>query len=273
MNDLGKKIKFLRNNKGWSLDELSKRCNVPKTTIWGIERGSQTSLENLKRITEALDISIDTLKSEENFDAEIMKRAIQLATDKMIFYKSVKTILNPKEDTYLNSQLKKDILTDLGNYVDHDTLLRFRNKSIANLPNNCVLDLLDYIHDTYPNGFLKLYKDLIATNIYDLDGEIKNHCNKLYLDIAFNSEFRDLVDKGTIEDLVKENPPKKMHDWNPERHILELLKDTSFPTYKLDNTTLEILYEKTMNFLGNELIELEKTNYRYPGDNENNKNK
>lgn len=68
MNNLGERIKFLRNNRGWSLDELSKRCNIPKTTIWGIERGSQTSLENLNKITAAFNIDIyELIDSDNNF--------------------------------------------------------------------------------------------------------------------------------------------------------------------------------------------------------------
>ncbi|OSA92670.1 UNVERIFIED_ORG: hypothetical protein B2H93_14015 [Clostridium botulinum] len=61
MNQLGEKIKELRTQKGWSLDELATRSGVPKTTIWGIEKGSQPSYDKINRLAAAFDIPTNEL--------------------------------------------------------------------------------------------------------------------------------------------------------------------------------------------------------------------
>lgn len=61
MNNLGEKIKELRTEKGWSLDDLSTRSGVARTTIWGIEKGSQPSYDKINKIATALEVPIDEL--------------------------------------------------------------------------------------------------------------------------------------------------------------------------------------------------------------------
>lgn len=61
MNELGKKIKELRTIKKWSLDELSIFSGIPKTTIWGIEKGSQPSYDKITKLAAALDVPVNTL--------------------------------------------------------------------------------------------------------------------------------------------------------------------------------------------------------------------
>lgn len=61
MTNLGEKIKEIRIQKGWSLDELSNRSGVAKTTIWGIEKGSQTSYDKLRKIANAFEIDLNDL--------------------------------------------------------------------------------------------------------------------------------------------------------------------------------------------------------------------
>lgn len=56
-NNIGAIIKKMRTDKQWSLNELSIKSGVAKTTLWGIERGSKTSLENLDKIATAFGIS------------------------------------------------------------------------------------------------------------------------------------------------------------------------------------------------------------------------
>lgn len=270
-NTIGNNIRKLRIKRNFTQQELATKSKISLSALNKYERGDRTpKIDIIEKLAKALNVSVSTLTSEENFDAEIMQRATQLAIDKMLFNKME---LDSESCMTLNSSVNNDIFMDLGYYADYDTILSFYNKITNWLPDSCVLGLLNYIHDMNPREFINLYKDLISTNIYNLSDEIKNHCDELYLQIVNNFEFRDLGDSTITGELImKNNNIRKKLEGGlcPEKYLEELLKNERFPTYKLDNITLQILYEKTMNFLSNELFELEKTNYRYPADNENN---
>ncbi len=66
--NLGKKIKELRTQKGWSLDDLSSNSGVAKTTIWGIENGSKPSYDKLEKIADALGIQMAEMLIYDKFD-------------------------------------------------------------------------------------------------------------------------------------------------------------------------------------------------------------
>ena len=67
MNKLGAKIKKLRTEKGWSLDELASKSGIAKTTIWGIEKGSQPSYDKINKLARAFGISsLDFLADDEH---------------------------------------------------------------------------------------------------------------------------------------------------------------------------------------------------------------
>lgn len=67
-NLLGEKIKELRTQKGWSLDELSSNSGIAKTTIWGIENGSKPSYDKLEKIADALGIQLAYLLNYDMYD-------------------------------------------------------------------------------------------------------------------------------------------------------------------------------------------------------------
>lgn len=62
-NKLGKKIKKYRKAKGLSQDQLSKKANIPYTTLTKIETGviKNPSVFAIAKITSALGITIDDL--------------------------------------------------------------------------------------------------------------------------------------------------------------------------------------------------------------------
>lgn len=59
---LGMRIRFLRNERKWSQEDLSLESNVNKNYICDLENGHRNpSLEILERISDAFDISLSEL--------------------------------------------------------------------------------------------------------------------------------------------------------------------------------------------------------------------
>lgn len=65
ISSIGQKIKQLRNEKGWSQDELARQAGVPFTTVTKIETGviKNPSIEKMAKIAKALDVTVDILIS------------------------------------------------------------------------------------------------------------------------------------------------------------------------------------------------------------------
>lgn len=61
MNRVGEIIRKTRLEKGWSLEDLSNKSGVAKTTIWGVEKGSQPAYDKLSKIANALNIDVTKL--------------------------------------------------------------------------------------------------------------------------------------------------------------------------------------------------------------------
>lgn len=64
INQLGKNIKLLRKQKGWTQMDLSARCNMDKPNIVRIETGrTNPTTKTLKIIADALEIKVSDLFS------------------------------------------------------------------------------------------------------------------------------------------------------------------------------------------------------------------
>lgn len=63
MIKINKRIKELRDKKGWSQQKLAKTSGVPYKTLVKIEQGSskQPTLQNIIKLANIFDISIDNL--------------------------------------------------------------------------------------------------------------------------------------------------------------------------------------------------------------------
>jgi len=63
VSTLAKNIRKLRQEKGWSQDELARKSDIPFTTLTKIETGviKKPSVFTVKEIASALDTSIDDL--------------------------------------------------------------------------------------------------------------------------------------------------------------------------------------------------------------------
>lgn len=63
ISTIGQTIKKLRNEKGWSQDELARIAGVPFTTVAKIETGviKNPSIEKMAKIAKALGVKVDEL--------------------------------------------------------------------------------------------------------------------------------------------------------------------------------------------------------------------
>ena len=59
---LGKRIRELRTNKGWSQERLADESGMHRSYMWGVEQGVRNpSLRNLARVADALEVSLSDL--------------------------------------------------------------------------------------------------------------------------------------------------------------------------------------------------------------------
>lgn len=59
---MGRRIRQLRKEKGWSQEYLADEADVHRTYMWGIEQGRRNpSLRHLTRVADALDVSLSEL--------------------------------------------------------------------------------------------------------------------------------------------------------------------------------------------------------------------
>ncbi len=62
LKKFGQKVKKLRENKGWTQEELAKRCGLHRTYIGSIERNERNvSLINIEKIAKALGVNTKQL--------------------------------------------------------------------------------------------------------------------------------------------------------------------------------------------------------------------
>lgn len=79
---LGQRIRTLREQKGWSVRELSRRANVRQATLSEVENGKRRDMttETAKRIALALGVGVDFLIGtwEREEDSEFLPAAVAL---------------------------------------------------------------------------------------------------------------------------------------------------------------------------------------------------
>jgi len=79
---LGQRIRTLREQKGWSVRELSRRANVRQATLSEIENGKRRDMttETAKRIALALGVGVDFLIGtwEQVEDSELLATGVAL---------------------------------------------------------------------------------------------------------------------------------------------------------------------------------------------------
>jgi transcriptional regulator with XRE-family HTH domain len=62
LRDLGSRIRELRSSRGWSQEELGRRCDLHGTFIGSVERGERNLFAlNIRRIAKVLRVSVADL--------------------------------------------------------------------------------------------------------------------------------------------------------------------------------------------------------------------
>lgn len=61
-NKLGKKVRELRRNRGWSQEDFADKAGLHRTYIGSVERGEQNiSIDNIEKIAKTLGVSLESL--------------------------------------------------------------------------------------------------------------------------------------------------------------------------------------------------------------------
>lgn len=217
---LGEKISNLRKNNNLSLKELSIKCHLKEFYLKKLEKGFVTypPEEFLSNIASALNVNADTLTNYESFDFEILFEAMNIGWD------------------YFSGE--KDVCIYLANYinVDYKIFEDFRSNKISNFPLNCKKGLLKFISEKSPNKFNKIYTDLIASDLYNLDYEIKDYALQLCTETSNVPEIKESESMDSF---------------------LLFLKHKEYPITNLNHETLKYLYEKVNEVLEFEFYKLE----------------
>lgn len=82
----GNKIRRLREDKGWTLDKLSKEAAVSKTSIWELEKDRQPkpAANSIKRIASTLGVSSDYLLGSTDDLSAITEQSDDLFIEKFL---------------------------------------------------------------------------------------------------------------------------------------------------------------------------------------------
>jgi XRE family transcriptional regulator, master regulator for biofilm formation len=113
---IGKEIKKIRQNKGYSISKLAKMADVSKSYLSQIEKGKQTnpSLQLLKKISISLETSLESLlednKQNTNVDLELDEEWIALLTDA------------------INEGMEKEDFQDCLSFIQYKRWLKKQNK-------------------------------------------------------------------------------------------------------------------------------------------------
>lgn len=217
---IGDKIKQIRKNKNISQKDFAEVLKIPVSTLANYENNHRDpNLEILKKIANALNISIETLTSNESFEHEILSRAIQLATKDL-----------PSGE---------DVFNVLGLYANQNILIEFYTGKSYNLTQSCIKGLLDFIAEKSKTEFNKIYKDLIETDIYNLDSELEDYCQKLYINTTNPLDWLSKEDKEFLESLgyIKDGQLSPSIEFNEEDRSIKSIQNENkilFPPVKFN---------------------------------------
>ncbi|MBP0726418.1 helix-turn-helix transcriptional regulator [Bacillus sp. RG28] len=134
--DFGLRVKELRARCGMSQEVLAIHANLDRSYIGGVERGTRNiSLQNIEKITNALNVSLSYFFSEERFSTEpaYLQKDFKIPfserfkyhidRDKKILSFQVTNLVTEDEVDFITASLSKIWLTfkegDLNIFVDH----------------------------------------------------------------------------------------------------------------------------------------------------------
>lgn len=109
MNALGKRIRLLRHQKGWSQEDVAKRLDISIPAFSKIETGiTDVNLSRLDQISKLFGLSIVQLLSTHDAEQEEQNNAELLSVTKRLQEREVEVIELQKKVINLYEQLHKD---------------------------------------------------------------------------------------------------------------------------------------------------------------------
>lgn len=116
---IGKQIKLLRQEKGFSITDLARLADVSKSYLSQIERGLQTnpSLQFLCKIAKSLDTTIDFLLENEN-NKQPIPFDFELDDEWKVLFRQA-----------IEAGLKKEDFQEYHNYIKFNAWMKEQNKN------------------------------------------------------------------------------------------------------------------------------------------------
>ena len=78
---VGERIRFVRNQRGLTLEQLAEQAGISKSFLWDVERGSDISGERLLRVANVLGASLDYLMRGDPAPADFKAVAVEIPVD------------------------------------------------------------------------------------------------------------------------------------------------------------------------------------------------
>lgn len=192
---LGNRIKLFRTKENMTRAELATHLEISIHTLIKYEQGQrEPNIETLNKISQILNVSPNTLLADETFDIELLNKAVKLALP------------------ILPEYMEDNVLGYLQEYThDYASLFNLYTKRTNFLPLDSIKGLLKFIFQVSEEEFNDIYKNLISTDIYKLDPELKKYCNNLHLNIANPLKYISNKNQKSMIGVV-ENPLNRLHE-------------------------------------------------------------
>lgn len=221
---IGQKIKYYRENSGWSQEELAKKIGVSVSTIGMIETDKRNVKDNLKfKLCDLFNISISELMSNNMLDFELLKNKIisvfiKNKTKKDSFNKIINETINIIEKTlYIhlskancNFTETKEIVKNICHFF-YDYLPKYEKEKII----------------SQRKTFIEPYKEQIIALLKTINYDNINFENS----IIVYSEI-------TIGSQIEKSISKDFYDNNKDYIGIKVLTDKMLPKYEKGNTLI-----------------------------------
>lgn len=115
MKTVGERIRFVRNERGLTLDDLAKKAGISKSFLWAVENDkSDIGGENLINITNALGASVEFIlkggrQDMENEPVEIPSELSEAAQSLGLTFRQTLTLLTAHQSLVARRSMKQEI--------------------------------------------------------------------------------------------------------------------------------------------------------------------
>lgn len=223
---IGDKIKQIRKSKNISQKDFAKILNIPVSTLANYENNHrEPNLEMLKKISNALDVSVDNLADTINISEDLCK-AVNKKYYNNISIDDIEHLLSLRK-TYFNSKTFKNASNEekekfINNLANINPLFLKIENYINNFDNFTKEDLLSISNELFQYG-----NDLVncfLTNYYEPEvNDLNNKINELHNKLG---EALDLINEVIEDKNDMQNFYKNQID-----EVIKV-KDTIIESYK-----------------------------------------